>query len=455
VAGNPRIDELRKKVEKDPASRLFAQLAEELRKEGELDDAIRVAREGLQKHPNYPSARMTLGRGLLDTGDFKAARVEFEQVLKGAPDNILASRFLAECLENLGELPAAIARYKATLVLAPGDKQVLARLEALGGGGAAPAPPTVRPGTPPPPPAPVPPPPAASPRPATAPRPPDAGPPPLPSHPTPPMPAVPVAPRPVSVAPPLPPPAPAHFVAPPIPPPPPPAAAVELPPIPVMAADEEFELERPYEAPVAASRPEPVAAPSAEFELESPHEAKGTQWSAPPAAAVPPPAPPAPPPAAAPAALSIDPVVEDQEFETTPSPAERAVTAPTFRTELLAEAAREERGERLAGAPVPPPPPPASVAAAPEVAETVEPGGSGQAVASPTLAELYLNQGFVDKAVEVYEELVQRDPDNEKAAQRLAELRAQASRDPVAARRRQVEHTIARLEGFLAAVKRG
>ena len=107
MAGNPRIDELRKKLDKEPGSRLFAQLAEELRKDGDFEDAIRVAREGLQKHSNYPSARMTLGRALFDTGDWAAARAEFEQVLKGAPDNILASRLLAESLEGLGDVPAA------------------------------------------------------------------------------------------------------------------------------------------------------------------------------------------------------------------------------------------------------------------------------------------------------------------------------------------------------------
>ena len=137
MAGNPRIDELRKKLDKEPGSRLFAQLAEELRKDGDLEDAIQVAREGLQKHSNYPSARMTLGRALFDTGDWAAARAEFELVLKGAPDNILASRLLAESLEGLGDVPAAVARYKKTLILAPGDKQVLERLEALEGGGAA------------------------------------------------------------------------------------------------------------------------------------------------------------------------------------------------------------------------------------------------------------------------------------------------------------------------------
>jgi len=119
LAPNPRIDELRKRLDKEPASRLFAQLAEELRKEGELAEAIRICREGLQKHPNYPSARMTLGRALLDTKDLSAARTEFEAVLKAAPDNILASRFLAECHEGLGDLDRAAAQYIRPCVSLP------------------------------------------------------------------------------------------------------------------------------------------------------------------------------------------------------------------------------------------------------------------------------------------------------------------------------------------------
>src|SRR5438093_9752654 len=131
LASNPRIEDLRRRLDKEPGSRLFAQLAEELRKDGELEEAIRVSREGLHRHPAYPSARMTLGRALLDTGDLAAARTEFEIVLKGAPDNILASRFLGECLEGLGDLAAARDRFKATLALAPGDKQVTAHLQEL------------------------------------------------------------------------------------------------------------------------------------------------------------------------------------------------------------------------------------------------------------------------------------------------------------------------------------
>ena len=102
-----RVDELRKRLEKDPSSRLFAQLAEELRKEGQLEEAIAVCRTGLQKNPNYPSARITLGRALIDSGDAAAARVELETVLQGAPDNILARKLLDECLASMGLQPGA------------------------------------------------------------------------------------------------------------------------------------------------------------------------------------------------------------------------------------------------------------------------------------------------------------------------------------------------------------
>jgi len=119
---NPRIGELRKKIEKDPGSRLFAQLAEELRKEGRHEDAIAVARGGLEKHPNYPSARLTLARALLDAKRSKEARSELEHIVKASPDNILARRLLAEVLDEMGEASQAIEQFERTLQLAPDDK---------------------------------------------------------------------------------------------------------------------------------------------------------------------------------------------------------------------------------------------------------------------------------------------------------------------------------------------
>lgn len=127
----PRILELRKKLEKDPGSRLFAQLAEELRKGGRPDEAIEVARTGLERNPNYPSARLTLARALLDSGRPAEARPELESIVQSAPDNILATRLLAEALDGLGETGEALRQFEQTLVLSPGDKGLGEKVEQL------------------------------------------------------------------------------------------------------------------------------------------------------------------------------------------------------------------------------------------------------------------------------------------------------------------------------------
>ena len=96
MADNPRIEELRRRIQKDPASIAFAQLAEEHRRAGQLEDAVRVCRAGLAQHPAYLSARITLGRALLEMARFDEAASEFEYVLKAAPDNLTAVRELAD-----------------------------------------------------------------------------------------------------------------------------------------------------------------------------------------------------------------------------------------------------------------------------------------------------------------------------------------------------------------------
>jgi tetratricopeptide (TPR) repeat protein len=95
-----RIDELRRRVVNDPASVAFAALAEEYRRAGRHDDAISTCMAGLVRHPAYVSARVTLGRALVETGKYDEARVEFEQVLRLAPENLAAIRALAALHER-------------------------------------------------------------------------------------------------------------------------------------------------------------------------------------------------------------------------------------------------------------------------------------------------------------------------------------------------------------------
>jgi hypothetical protein len=69
---------------------------------------VSACQTGLQRHPAYLSARVTLGRAFQELGEDAAARTEFEYVLSIAPDNLLAIRGLAELREApRGAAPAA------------------------------------------------------------------------------------------------------------------------------------------------------------------------------------------------------------------------------------------------------------------------------------------------------------------------------------------------------------
>lgn len=116
-----RIDELRRRVLKDPASIAFAQLGEEYRRAGLLADAVDTCRTGLSAHPEYVSARVTLGRALLALGRLDEAVVELRQVLDIAPENLAATRSLADALRQQGRPSEALPHYAAAIALAPND----------------------------------------------------------------------------------------------------------------------------------------------------------------------------------------------------------------------------------------------------------------------------------------------------------------------------------------------
>jgi tetratricopeptide (TPR) repeat protein len=101
MSDDSRIDDLRRRLQKDPASIAFAQLAEELRRAGQYQEAVEVCRAGLELHPGYLSARVTLGRAFIDLNRLEDARTELEQVRKVAPENLAAIRALAEIHQRL------------------------------------------------------------------------------------------------------------------------------------------------------------------------------------------------------------------------------------------------------------------------------------------------------------------------------------------------------------------
>lgn len=132
AADNPRVLELRRRVQADPASIAFAQLAEECRRSGDNDEAVGICRAGLAYHPDYLSARVTLGRALIELGRLDEAKTELDIVLGSAPDNLPANRALAEIYQQRGQMKEALELYKRALQLAKYDpdlEQVVERIE--------------------------------------------------------------------------------------------------------------------------------------------------------------------------------------------------------------------------------------------------------------------------------------------------------------------------------------
>jgi tetratricopeptide (TPR) repeat protein len=386
TVADSRIDELRRRLERDPGSRLFAQLAEEYRKAGQHADAIRVARTGLAQHPSYPSARLTLGRALLDSGDAAGARVELEATLHEAPDNILASRFLGQALESLGELGPALVQLEKTLKMAPGDRQLAGQISALQSR-------------------------LRAPQPGREDR----------------APSAPVAASRAA--------APAQRPASPRPPEDDGEDAVALPAtIRIHGAENRGFWDR------KSGEPAPPG-PAPREEHPSP-AAAAVSTPTPPLAAAPETGWPADEADAAPTAPTIPvPLASGADAVGSGPVATRvvAVEETVFEAEAPLEAASE-------------PPRPGGAASGPS--EAGQSGGASP-FPSPTLAELYLRQGVVDRAVEVYRQVLAETPENDRARSRLAEIESgPPGADARDARRKALERTIAGLEALLGVLQR-
>jgi tetratricopeptide (TPR) repeat protein len=130
---SPAIAKLAEKISKDPSSKLFVPLAEEYRKIGMLDEAIQVLVDGLNANPNYMTARVSLGKMLLEKGNISEAQKEFEKVVAAIPDNLFAHKKLADIYQSAGDRENLLKEYKIILSLGPKDEEVKKALEELEG----------------------------------------------------------------------------------------------------------------------------------------------------------------------------------------------------------------------------------------------------------------------------------------------------------------------------------
>jgi len=216
-------------------------------------------------------------------------------------------------------------------------------------------------------------------------------------------------------------------------------------------AEESFELEQPYEAPTLVGIPTPYGGDAR------------SQGSA--------------------GAIDSEPIAVadvDESFDLEPEraaatmPAPQPVPAAAVPWPPAAAIGGEQEASFDFDAvpePVEPWSPPQGSYGAPEASAASQPRGAADlAMSTATLAELYLSQGVLDKAIDVYSQLLEREPDNQRARARLGEIKALEGQSrpeearagaPVASaataapsRREAIERTIARLEALLTALKR-
>ena len=114
-----------------PDSTYFVPLANAYRAVGRSQQAIETLKEGLERHPDYLSARGALAAAYHSAGLTTEAEEEAQRVLAAQPENLLVRRLLVACHRERGRLGEALAETRQILRLAPDDTRIQATLEEL------------------------------------------------------------------------------------------------------------------------------------------------------------------------------------------------------------------------------------------------------------------------------------------------------------------------------------
>jgi len=126
----------------EPGSLAFLELAEALRRRGQLDAAHKVARGGLSRYPGLADAHDLMARVLSDQGDLAGAFDAWASALQLDPMRVSALKGIGFLYFRAGETAAALDHLQRALEVEPDDlsiRQAIARIAAPGRESAAPA----------------------------------------------------------------------------------------------------------------------------------------------------------------------------------------------------------------------------------------------------------------------------------------------------------------------------
>src|SRR6266508_2160527 len=134
------IRALSAQLAQDPQSLVFLRLGEALRRKGQLDAAVRVAVNGLERHPHLADAHDLYARVLTDEHDYERAFDEWDMALRLAPNHTGALKGLAFLYFKVGDLAQAESHLEAARRAEPDDPTITQAIDMVRGGASPPAP---------------------------------------------------------------------------------------------------------------------------------------------------------------------------------------------------------------------------------------------------------------------------------------------------------------------------
>jgi tetratricopeptide (TPR) repeat protein len=118
------IRALSAQLAQDPQSLVFLRLGEALRRKGQLEQALRVAMNGLERHPHLADAHDLYARVLTDKHDYERAFDEWDMAVRIAPNHTGALKGLAFLYFKVGDLTQAESHLEAARKVEPDDPSI-------------------------------------------------------------------------------------------------------------------------------------------------------------------------------------------------------------------------------------------------------------------------------------------------------------------------------------------
>ena len=125
------IRALSAQLAQDPQSLVFLRLGEALRRKGQLDAAIRVAMNGLERHPHLADAHDLYARILTDKHDYERAFDEWDMAVRIAPHHTGALKGLAFLYFKVGDIAQAEAHLEQARKVEPDDPSIDQAIEMM------------------------------------------------------------------------------------------------------------------------------------------------------------------------------------------------------------------------------------------------------------------------------------------------------------------------------------